>query len=342
MRRIVFALTASVLLSGCLLLPAATGDGFRWRVEPAGELSRPDEPGSLSMGGIAWISNNVYWAVTDWHPVVWELELPVDPASGKPQACRLRKLFSPGGALDVEGLVRDPLDGSIWLADERAGRIRRYDSVTGRGAEVIKLPPPMQDFYRDSGFESLTISSDGLTLWTCMEEALVPDGLRATRTQGTDVRLVRFVRKSAKDAWTVSGQWVYRTDTIAGGPWFNRKKLDLSRCGISELCLLEDGTLLVLEREFSKVLIPRFRCRLYETDFSSATDVQGLSSISNAPSLKKVEKKMLFETTGLSMYEGLCLGPKLSDGARLLVMVSDGEKKAFRSVMTLRLYPLAR
>ena len=35
MRRIVFALTASVLLSGCLLLPAATGDGFRWRVEPA-------------------------------------------------------------------------------------------------------------------------------------------------------------------------------------------------------------------------------------------------------------------------------------------------------------------
>ena len=51
---------------------------------------------------------------------------------------------------------------------------------------------------------------------------------------------------------------------------------------------------------------------------------------------------MLFETTGLSMYEGLCLGPKLSDGTRLLVMVSDGEKKAFRSVMTLRLYPLAR
>ncbi len=342
MRRIVFALTASVLLSGCLLLPAATGDGFRWRVEPAGELSRPDEPGSLSMGGIAWISNDVYWAVTDWHPVVWEIELPVDPVSGKPQACRLRKLFNPEGAVDVEGLVRDPLDGASWLADERAGRIRRYDSVTGRGAEVIKLPPPMQNFYRDSGFESLTISADGLTLWTCMEEALVPDGPRATRTQGTDVRLVRFVRKSAKDPWTVSGQWVYHTDTIAGGPWFNSKKEDLARSGIAELCLLEDGTLLVLEREFSKVLIPRLRCRLYETDLSSATDVQGLASISNAPALKKVAKKMLFETTGLSMYEGLCLGPKLSDGARLLVLVSDGEKKAFRSVMTLRLYPLAR
>ena len=111
---------------------------------------------------------------------------------------------------------------------------------------------------------------------------------------------------------------------------------------IAELCLLEDGTLLVLEREFSKVLIPRLRCRLYETDFSSATDVQGLASISNAPSLKKVEKRLLYETTGLSMYEGLCLGPKLSDGARLLVLVSDGDKKTFRSVMTLRLYPLAR
>ena len=85
----------------------------------------------------------------------------------------------------------------------------------------------------------------------------------------------------------------------------------------------------MLEREFSKVLIPRLRCRLYETDFSSATDVQGLASISNAPSLKKVEKRLLYETTGLSMYEGLCLGPKLSDGARLLVLVSDGDKKSF-------------
>ena len=325
--------------SACLIPPAAAGEGFRWRVEAADEMRRPDEPGSESLGGIAWVSNDVYWAITDWRPVVWELSLPVDPSSGKFKGCVMRRLGRPEKAVDVEGLARDPLDGSIWIADERRASIDRYDPVTGKQTGSVELPPAFKDFYIDSGLESLNISADGLCLWTCAEEALKPDGPRATRSQGTDIRLSRFERKSADSPWKASGQWVYRTDTIAGGPWRNRKGKDLSRVGISELCRLDDGTLLVLEREFSTVLFPRFRCRIYETDMSSAMDVQGLVAISNAPSLKRVEKRLLFETTGLSMYEGMCLGPKLQDGARLLVLVSDGDKGALKSVLSLRLYP---
>ncbi len=289
------------------------------------------------MGGIAWVSNDTYWAVTDWNPVVWQLKMPADLSNGKLKGCSLSRLCRPAGAVDVEGIVRDPLDGSIWLADERAGSVKRFDPETGRETGIVALPPMFGDTYKDSGLESLTISADGLTMWTCAEEALKCDGARSSRGAGTDVRLVRLARATANDPWKVSGEWVYRTDCVAGGAWRGSGGYDLSRCGVAELCVLEDGALLVLEREFSKVIFPRLRCRIYETDLSGATDVQGLSSISKAPSLKRVEKRMLFETSGFSMYEGMCLGPKLSDGSRLLVLVSDGDKRTFRSVLALRL-----
>ena len=52
--RALVALAACMFLPACLLLPAASGEGVRWRIEAAGELTRPDEPGSESLGGITW------------------------------------------------------------------------------------------------------------------------------------------------------------------------------------------------------------------------------------------------------------------------------------------------
>ena len=160
--RALVAIAACFFLPACLLLPAATGDGFRWRIEAVGDLTRPDEPESSSMGGIAWVSNNTYWAVTDWNPVVWQLEMPADLSNGKLKGCSLSRLCRPADAVDVEGIARDPLDGSIWLADERAGSVKRFDPATGRETGIVALPPMFGDTYKDSGLESLTVSTDGL------------------------------------------------------------------------------------------------------------------------------------------------------------------------------------
>ena len=330
----------AVLLIVAGAIPVMAGEGFRWKAEAVDEIQRPNLPESDSLGGVAWVSNNVYWAVTDekWHPVVWELEFPMDVTTGKLNACCMKMLCRPQKANDIEGLVLDPLDGSIWLADERKGCIGQYDPKTGmRLGGAVELPAVMRGFRLDFGIESLTIGKDGLTMWTCSEEALQADGPRSTRKHGTDVRLTRLARKKGSVNWKADGQWVYRTDPIAGGPWYNTDNKECSRSGISELCLLEDGTLLVLEREFSVVLVPRLRCRLYEVDLSKATDVLRLPSVKDVSGLVRVEKRLLFETTGFAMYEGMCTGPKLADGSRLLLLVSDGDKKALRSVMALRL-----
>ena len=296
------------------------------------------------MGGITWVSNSVYWAVTDekHKTVVWELDIPVDADTGTVSVCRMRLLCRPDGTDDVEGIASDPLDGSMWLADERAHAISRFDPVSGRRLPGrVELPAVMGRFRRDFGLESLTISSDGLSMWTCSEEALTPDGPLSTRRQGSDVRLTRFVRGAAAEPWKPVGQWVYQTDPIAGKPWHNKSKNeDMTRSGVSELCLLDDGTLLTLEREFSVVLVPRFRCRIYETDFSQATDVLDRKTLADGPAFSRVSKRLLHETTGFAMYEGMCLGPKLADGSRILMLVSDGDKKSLRNVLSLRLSPV--
>lgn len=332
------------LLAVAVAFPLIAGKMSRWKAEVVDEILRPDIPESDSLGGVAWVSNNVYWAVTDekWHPVVWELEFPMDAITGKLNACHMKILCRPQKANDIEGLALDPFDGSIWLVDEREGCIGQYDPKTGMRLEgVVELPAVMRGFQRDFGMESLTIGKDGLSMWTCSEESLRADGPRSTRKQGSDVRLTRLAREKEKKTarWKATGQWVYRTDPIAGGPWYNADNEECSRSGVSELCLLEDGTLLVLEREFSVVVVPRFRCRIYEVDLSKATDVLNRSSVKDVQGLVRVEKRLVFETTGFAMYEGMCTGPKLADGSRLLVLVADGDKRALRSVMALRLSP---
>lgn len=331
---------AAVCICFCFALCACAGDGFRWRIDEVNELARPDVPESDALSAIAWVSNTTYIAATDWDCVLWELDLPHDPVSGKVRSCNMRKLSVPALTLDVEGVALDPLNGSLWIADERAVTIRQHDPATGRALSGMVDTAPFKQCIRHSGLESLTISGDGLSMWTCTEEALKSDGPRSTRKNGTDVRLTRFVRSSAKDRWRMAGQKVYRTDSIAGGPWYNSDKVDCSRSGISELCVLDDGTLLVLEREFSVVLFPRLRCRIYETDLSSATDVMGRKDLSGLSDGARVKKKLLHETTGFSMYEGMCTGPVLKDGSRLLVLVSDAQKRSFRSVLALRLRPI--
>ena len=329
----------TILLLSCATLcalPLEAGDGFRWRMEQSSEIARPAVPESAAMGGVTWVSNNVYWTVTDWNPQVWEMVLPVDPQNGSIKECRIRSFSSPRDALDVEGIARDPLDGSVWMADERNQRITRHDPMSGKRLDTVDLPPIMNGIYEDLGLESLTISKDGLVMWTCTEEALKVDGSRSTNQSGSDVRLTKLVRNGLGDRWRMDRQWVYRTDPIAGGPWYMYGK-NSERSGISELCVLDDGTLLALEREFSKVLIPRLRCRIYEIDISSATEVSGADSIKKIDGLKRVDKRLLFETSGFSMYEGMCVGPELSDGSRLVVLVSDGNKYTLRTVMTLRL-----
>lgn len=123
-------------------------------------------------------------------------------------------------------------------------------------------------------------------------------------------------------------------DSLKPGPFFyyemdvpdvGRKPSDYAM-GVSELCALDDGRLLVMEREFF----------VSPSKLGSWVNVK-LFVVSPADSLRGCllpKAKLLEFKTRLSLfkynlanYEGMCLGPRLAGGERVLLLVSDSQNR---------------
>lgn len=303
------------------------------RAEISGEVLRPRLPEGLS--GITWLAGSSYLAIDDSGGVMYPLSVLLDPVRERPMSVTLGTKVVLEGVTDGEGIAFDPLRGSVWVSDETGPRITEHDLRSGRRLGELKLPPQLSRSRANLSLESLTIAPDGLTLWTANEEPLADDGTGSDSTTGTVVRLFRFVREDADGPWKPAGQFAYQEDSLGG-----RRIDDGSRSGISDLCFLPDGRLLVLERELSakKFRIPSFRMRIYEVDVMSATDVTSRDRLDGIGIVRAAKKLLLESNTGLNMYEGLCLGPWLSNESRVLMLVSDGDGPAGESILSIRLF----
>jgi hypothetical protein len=224
----------------------------------------------------------------------------------------------------MEGLAYDPLRDSLWICDEIGPRIYEYSFREGRIGDEIDLPEHLKKCIRNRSLEALEITPDGLTMLACNEKAIPGDRIPGVENVAP-VRLSKFTRRSAHEPWRLSAQCYYLPEPPNG----HARKSDW-RNGIASVCVDSKGHIFVLERECDKTDGLRFHIRVFEVVFPGST--------SSGPSgLLPVSKKRLVydEDTGTSMYEGMCLGPVLKNGAQTLVLVSDGDKKAIESIMTL-------
>ena len=202
------------------------------------------------------------------------------------------------------------------------------------------------DFYPNYNFESLAFDSVHQYLWTIPESTLRKDGQPATPQNGLANRL-RLMRlnwgkmkeDSNKEEYSeqVSSKkdsrymmtYAYQMDQPS-----THKKADIYVMGVSELCVLPDGQLLVLEREafIPKIKIGAFcKCKFYLINPLNSEEFSMKEKFSSdTPFLKK---RLLTEwKTGLSLskrsfanYEGMCLGPKLEDGSQVVILLSDSQ-----------------
>ena len=246
------------------------------------------------------------------------------------------------GTSDLEACAYDPATGNIWVADEAGATIKEY-TTNGVAVQTLSYPAILKNKRHDSnrGFESLTISGDGLTMWTCTEEALTIDGDISAQGSGTLVRLVKFSRTTVKEPFQLAAMYPYLTDG-----WHNPYGLEASgaahgsgsgRRGVAALTALPDGSLLVLERECSSdtagnglwaKLGAEFYYSIYRvSDFESATDVKGSGydvGLANVPAIRVDKTRVIADfTCPLQNYEGMCLGPRLSNGKATILMVTD-------------------
>ena len=259
---------------------------------------------------------------------------------------------------DHEAVVKVS-DSTLVIASEGYCRLKEYPVLpTSANAPKISYQQtlwesrwPSSDFYPNYNFESLAFDSIRQYLWTIPESTLRKDGQPATPQNGlaNQLRLMRFdwgkikeensneenskkdgskENSSKKDSQYMT-TYAYQMDKPS-----THKKADIYVMGVSELCALPDGQLLVLEREafIPKIKIGAFcKCKLYQINPLNSEEFSMKEKFSSdIPFLKK---RLLAEwKTGLSLskrsfanYEGMCLGPKLEDDSQVVILLSDSQ-----------------
>ena len=254
---------------------------------------------------------------------------------------------------DHEAIVKVS-DSTLVIASEGYCRLKEYP-ILPTSADAAKVDYqqnlwesrwPSADFYPNYNFESLAFDSVRQYLWTIPESTLRKDGQPATPQNGlaNQLRLMRLdwgKMKENRNKEEYSEQVSCKKDSRYMTPYAyqmdqpsTHKKADIYVMGVSELCALPDGQLLVLEREafIPKIKIGAFcKCKLYLINPLNSEEFSMKENFSSdTPFLKK---RLLAEwKTSLSLskrsfanYEGMCLGPKLEDGSQVVILQSDSQ-----------------
>lgn len=297
-------------------------------------ISNAHELSGLTYAGpVAGSSDTfVFYAVSDALPVVYNLTIRLNIKNGSVISALITSQHQLSSGNDLEGVAFDPLSRTILVSDEVGPHIWKAAVPEWASeqplptSEAFTLPPLFSSARNNLSLESLALGTDG-SVWTANEEALVGDGEPSNVDHGSVVRLVKFTSNGK-----MSGQWAYLTDPVEASP---PKGDPRERSGVSDVVVMPNGELLVLERELDvrKILfvrLPRFRSRLYEVDFNGGTDVSGFGGLIGAD-YRPVAKRLLWEKRFLANnFEGACLGPKLADGRQTLLLVSDDEDGLIR------------
>lgn len=304
--------------AGCATVEPSGEKGLR-TAETVCEMTRDERPEGLS--DISRIGGNRYYAVDDSDGWLYELEIVLndDEDDG---TCKFVRRVRLAGRTDLEGCAFDPLDGRVWVSDERDHSIRQFDPGTGRETAAVKVPDVyLKNMRPNRSFEALAISPDGLRMYAANEDTLTCDGPAADRERGGRVRIQEFARTGADGPWRPTRQFVYPTEPVEGESYSG-----LAISGVVALSAPGDGSLLVLEREMSRKnpLFPSFHARLFEFDLDDAV----------APVAKRA---VWDENTMFANYEGFCLGPMLKDGSRAVLLISDGDGEAEEKIQVLTL-----
>ncbi|WP_317574285.1 esterase-like activity of phytase family protein [Segatella copri] len=341
-----------------------------WKV--VRENSQKAFPKTVAAGnysGIAHLHDDIYAVVSDKSDsaLYFNFRIQVNPKTGE-----LEQVENLGFTERTDGTMNDGKpwqglekgfdheaivkvsDSTLVIASEGYCCLKEFSILpTSADAAKVGYPQnlwesrwPSSEFYPNYNFESLSFDSVHQYLWTIPESTLRKDGQPATPQNGLTNRL-RLMRlnwgkikeDSNKEEYSeqVSSKkdsrymmtYAYQMDQPS-----THKKADIYVMGVSELCLLPDGQLLVLEREafIPKIKIGAFcKCKLYLINPLNSEEFSMKEKFSSdTPFLKK---RLLTEwKTGLSLskrsfanYEGMCLGPKLEDGSQVVILLSDSQ-----------------
>lgn len=219
-----------VLLMGLLLLSTAAAAQVR--------LNKPRKfPKTIPAGnysGITPIGEGRYAVVDDKAAgdgfSIFRLD--IDSLTGKIRSAANEGFFPSGQPnRDMEGICYFPSAGTLFISGEADNEVYEYRLDGQRTGRRLAMPDCFKTARSNRGLEALTYNAQTHLFWTTSEQPLPGDTLLRLQSFGDDL-LPRH-------------QYFYRPDAPVKEQQFH---------GVSALCALDDGRLLVLERE---IYIPK-------------------------------------------------------------------------------------
>ena len=286
-------------------------------------------PKTVSAGnysGITWLGGTSYAVANDKSPTAgfYLMTIETDSITGELLTVREDTFLTSGQPnRDEEGICYVPYSQTVFVSGEEDQEILEYNlqgRLTGR---KLSIPEVFKSAYSNGGFEALTYQAQTHRFWTTSEFTLKVDGQKPTIERKIDNRL-RL--QSFGDDLQPKEQYWYETDSTA-----IKKKKGRSILGVSGLSALDDGRIVVLEREmyFPKKQIGSYcLVKLYMVNPSH----QQPGEMLNKTLLTEFRTKMNLARRNFANYEGICVGPKLADGRQLLVLICDSQDQ-YRGVM---------
>ena len=286
-------------------------------------------PKTVSAGnysGITWLGASRYAIANDKSPTAgfYLMTIETDSITGELLTVREDTFLTSGlSNRDEEGICYMPESQTVFVSGEADQEIIEYNlqgQLTGR---KLNIPEVFKTAYKNGGFEALTYQPKTHRFWTTSEFTLKADGEKPTIERKIKNRL--RLQSFGDDLQPKEQYWYESDSTII------KKHKGRSIVGVSGLAALDDGRIVVLEREmyFPKKQIGSFALvKLYVVNPSLHKPGEILSKTL----LTEFRTKVNLTRRSFANYEGICIGPKLADGRQLLILVCDSQNQ-YRGVL---------
>ena len=262
-------------------------------------------PSSVPAGnysGITPLGNDRYAVVDDKSDTdgFYVFHIRIDSVSGQIADISNEGFRSNGGHnRDGEGITL--ADSMIWISGEADNLIKEYDFTGMPTGRQMSLPSEVKT-NGNYGMESLS--------WH-------PSYGLVTATENPVVILQAGV---GEDSLHIVGY--YPLDAMA-----QKQNARIHMQGVSELLWLDDGSLMVLERE---VFVPKAFIGAWTKN--SLYHVSLSSQIGNKQLVCQWTTHLNLTARSFANYEGMCFGPKTKDGKQVLILVADSQNQ-YRGVL---------
>ena len=246
--------------------------------------------------GIAALGNDRYAVVSDKseHDGFFVMHIAIDSVKGRITSIENEGFRSSGlPNRDMEGICYCPTTNTVFISGEQDNEVYEYTLDGQRTGRRLAMPAIIKQANHNFGLESLTYDSRRHLFFTTSERPLKGDSLLRIQSFDDHLQPVRC--------------YYYHPDAPISSKHFH---------GVSELCALQDGRLLVLERQ---IRVPRLKfgattvIRIYEVTPSDR-------SILHKKLLKEFRTRLT--SRRFANYEGLC-----QPRPGLLLLVADSQDR---------------